>query len=195
MSMASATGMSGAQRRAEVRLRVGMVAAAILFVVGLVVFFQVRASRVMVAPTPASKAQLAQQDAAPSDVIGKSGGTLVPAARRVAGAFMMSALRREQLATSWKLATADLRSTVTRKQWLAGLIPVAPFPVRSLASTGFKVSLAQPDKVLLQLLVLPPIGNKSVEPLRYDMTLEKHGGRWLVSNLIPYAPIPVQAVS
>ncbi len=193
--MASATGMSSAQRRAEVRLRVGMVAAAVFFVVGLVVFYQVRASRVMVAPTPASKEQLAQKDAAVPPVLGKSGGKLVPAARKAAAAFVMSALRRENLLISWNLATADLKSTVTRKQWLSGLMPVAPFPVRSLASTGFKVSLAQPGKVLLQVLVLPPVGNKTVEPLRYDMTLEKHGGRWLVSSIVPYAPIPVQAVS
>ncbi len=104
----------------------------------------------------------------------------------------MSTLRRENLAGSWKLATPELRGPVTRKQWLAGELPIPPYPVRSLASTRFKVISAKPDKVLLQLFVLPPVGNKQVEPIRYDMTLEKRGGRWLVSYLVPYAPLPVQ---
>jgi hypothetical protein len=104
----------------------------------------------------------------------------------------MSTLRRENLAGSWKLAAEELRGPVTRRQWLAGELPIPPYPVRSLASTRFKVISSGPDKVLLQLLVLPPVGDKQVEPIRYDMTLEKTGGSWLVSYLTPYAPVAVQ---
>ena len=190
--MSSST-IRSAQRRTEIRVRILMIAAAGLFVVGLVVFFQAHADRT--APTPASKEQLAQPDQAPGDVLGKAGGTLTPAARKVAGAFLMSALRRENLQVSWDLATPDLRSTVTHKQWLAGVMPVTPFPVRSLASTGFKVQMSNPSTVMIQVLVLPPIGDKTVEAIRYDMTLVRRGGRWLVSSIVPYAPVPVQAIS
>jgi hypothetical protein len=192
MRMASSAMSPSSERRAEVRMRLALGAAAALLVVGLVAFVQTRTDTGP-APTPASPVQKAQPDPVQTNVLGEArGGKLVPAARRVASTFAVSALRRENLADSWDLATTDLRGPVTRSQWLAGEMPIPPYPVRSLASTKFTVISAKPDRVLLQLLVLPPVGNKQFEPLRYDMTLEKHGGRWLVSYLVPYAPLPVQ---
>jgi hypothetical protein len=181
-----------AQRRAEFRLRVALGGALLLFVVGAIVFIQVRTDTGP-APTVASPQQAVQPDPEQTNVLGeKPGGKLVPAAQKVASTFAMSTLRREDLAGSWKLATAELRGPVTRTQWLAGELPIPPYPVRSLASTTFKVISSKPDRVLLQLLVLPPVGDKQVDPVRYDMTLEKTGGRWLVSYLTPYAPVAVQ---
>lgn len=181
-----------AERRAELRLRVALGGAMLLFLAGVIVFVQVRTDTGP-APTAASPQQASQPDQEQTPVLGeKPGGALVPAARRVAASFAMSTLLREDLAASWKLATAELRGPVTRRQWLAGELPIPPYPVRSLASTTFKVISAKPDRVLLQLLVLPPVGNKDVDPIRYDMTLEKRAGHWLVGYLTPYAPVAVQ---
>ena len=183
-----------AQRRTEIRSRIALVVAAAIACIGVIAFFQTRADDDRVAPTPASAEQLAQPQQEPSSVLGKEGGTLVPAARKAATAFVMSALRRENLAVSWDLATSDLRGGITRKQWLAGTMPVPPFPVRSLDSTRFRVTTSTHDRVLLEVLVLPPVGDTTFEPLRYDMVLVKESGRWRVSYIVPYAPVPVQAI-
>jgi hypothetical protein len=173
-------------------MRIALVTAAALFVIGAVVFVQTHTDTGP-APTAASQEQVAQADPEQTSVLGETpGGTLTPAVRAVASAFAMSTLLRENLAESWKTATPELLGPTTRKQWLAGELPIPPYPVRSLASTKFEVISAKSDKVLLQLLLLPPIGEKKIEPIRYDMTLEKRGGRWLVSYLVPYAPLPVQ---
>ena len=190
--MSSQAVTSSAQRRAEIRLRVALGGALILFAVGIVAFVQMTTDTGP-APTAASPQQASQPDSQQDSALGlKAGGKLLPAAEKVAATFAMSTLRRENLAGSWNLATAGLRGPVTRRQWLAGELPIPPYPVRSLSSTTFKVVSSGPDRVLLQLLVLPPIGDKQVTPIRYDMTLEKTGGRWLVSYLVPYAPVAVQ---
>jgi hypothetical protein len=188
MGLASTKGRSSA-RRAEFRSHLALVAAAVIAAVGVIVFFQTRADDHLVAPTHASAAQLAQPDSEPSDVLGKEGGVLVPEARKVASKFIMSALRRENLDVSWAIATDEMRGGVTRKQWLGGTMPIPPFPVRSLSSTTFRVVASHPDRVSLQVLVLPKVGNDDFEPLRYDMTLVKKDGQWRVSYLVPYAPV------
>jgi hypothetical protein len=190
--MPSSAVSPSAERRAEVRLRLALGGAVVLFLIGAIVFIQARTDTGP-APTPASPQQALQPDVEQTNVLGGAqGGKLTPAARKVALAFAMSTLKRENLAGSWKLAAAELRGPVTRKQWLAGELPIPPYPVRSVASSTFKVVTATPDRVLLQLLVLPPVGNKQVVPIRYDMTLEKTGGHWLVTYLTPYAPVAVQ---
>lgn len=189
VSMAESAKLSRSdERRAKLRMRVLMVASASLFCVGVIAFVQVRADN---GPAPTRASQDVKQSAArQTEVLPKTGGTLTPAARKVAGRFVITALTRTHLDEAWNMAAPELRNVVTRKQWLAGEMPFAPYPVMSLASTRFAVVTTAPDKVLLQVFLLPKVGEEEVyEPLRYDMTLIKQGGRWVVSYMVPYAPL------
>jgi hypothetical protein len=185
--MAETANPSGSdQRRSKLTLRILMVASAALFFGGVIAFVQVRGDDQQTAARPAENIQPASQP----DVLPKTGGKLTPAARKVAGRFIVTALNRTHLAEVWELAAPELRNAVTRKQWLAGEMPFPPYPVRSLKSTRFTVITTAPDKILLQVLLLPKIGADEVyEPIRYDMTLIKQAGRWVVSYMVPYAPL------
>ena len=171
-------------RRKAIRLRVLLVGCASLVAAGVIVFLQSRASDGPT-PTAAPRSQTAQGGSSTGSL--KSGGTLSPEAKRVASRFILTALAREHLDEAWNLATPELRGAATHKQWLAGEMPIPPFPVRNLETTGFDVVASSPSKILLQLFLVPKPGT-GYEPTRYDMTLVRKGARWRVSYLIPYAP-------
>ena len=161
-----------------------LVGAVLLLVAGIVAYFQSRADKV-VQPTVSPSTQ--QQSKTEPAV--KPGGTLDPAARRVATRFIKSTLARENLGQAWNLATPGLRGAVTKKQWLSGELPIPPFPVLNLETTGFDVVGTAPGKILLQILLVPQL-NSGYVPTRYDLTLVRKGnkGPWKVSYFLPYAP-------
>ncbi len=165
--------------------------AALLLVAGVVAFLQSRTHEGP-APTPATKAQ-GQTSAAPTEQL-KRGGTLQPGARNVAVRFLETAVGRTDLDAAWGLATAELRSGSTLKQWRTGALPIPPFPVRDLETTGFDVVESGPNKVLLQVLLVPKPGTDYV-PTRYDMTIERASktAPWKVSYCSPYAPPGIYA--
>ena len=182
-------GQRSAERRRQIRDRVALGVAALLLVVGLVVFFQ---SRTDSGPAPTQSAAPPVQTASASNL--KKGGTLEPDVRRVAARFLETAVGRTQLADAWDLATPELRSGVSRAEWLTGALPVPPFPVKDLQTTGFDVVESGPNKVLLQVLLVPKAGTEYV-PTRYDMTIERASAKapWKVSYCNPYAPPGVYA--
>lgn len=177
----------GPSRKAEIRQRILFGASAALLFVGVIAFMQSRTDN---GPAPIA-------DPTPGNVVPESeiregpNLTLDREVRRVAGRFLLTALARENPAESWRLAAPELRNSVTRKQWFAGDMPFAPFPMRSLETTGFQVIGKGPNEVLLQVFLVPK-PNTQYEPIRYDMTLVKRSGRWLVSFLLPYAPPPIR---
>jgi len=181
---------SGAQqslaRRRQVRDRVALGVAALLLAVGLIVFWQSRTSEGP-APTLAAPGQSQAPVATKDDL--KPGGKLTPAARTVAIRFLQTAVGRTELDAAWNLATPELRSGVTRAQWMRGELPVVPFPVGDLETSGFQVVESGPNKVLLQVLLVPEPGTQ-YNPTRYDMTLERvtKSAPWKVSYTMPYAP-------
>lgn len=162
----------------------GLVLAVLLVIVGVVVYFQSRADDA--STTAAVPAQNEQTPSAPAVT---SGGKLDPAAKSVAVQFIRSALGRKDLETAWKLAAPDLRSAVTKKQWLSGELPFPPFPVRDLATTGFQVVGTSPTEVLLEVLLVPEL-NSGYVPTRYEITLDREQTKapWRVSYFLPYAP-------
>lgn len=174
------------ERRKQHRDRIALGAALVALVVGAVVYIQsttdegpapTRASEVPPPPPATPEKQLAR------------GGKLEPAARTVAVRFLETAVGRTELDTAWDLATPEFRQGVSRKDWRAGSLPVPPFPVQDLATTGFDVLASSPTKVLLQVLLVPKPGTAYV-PTRYDMTLERasKADPWKVSYCVPYAP-------
>lgn len=176
-------GTRSEQRRKQVRDRIALGVAALLLVIGVVVFLQSRTDQGP-APTRAPEAQTAP----PAQPLTK-GGTLEPAARKVAVRFIETAVGRTALDEAWALSTPELRSGVTLAQWRTGELPVPPFPVQDLETTGFQVLESSENEVLLQVLLVPKPGTPYV-PTRYDMTLERASSKdpWKVSYCVPYAP-------
>lgn len=176
----TAAGSRGRDRRAWLLLLAG----AAVLAAGLVVFLPSRDDDT----TPPATAS----EPAPATGTGeplRRGGTLDAEAKRVVTRFAVAALGRTDLAAAWDLATDELRAGVTRPQWLRGELPVAPFPVAELDTTGVQVVESSPTKVLLTIL-LAPRPNTGYVPTRYDMTLVRTSrtAPWKVSYLLPYAP-------
>lgn len=180
-------------RKAEIRNRIAFAGSALLLVAGFVVFIQSRTDEGS-APTVAPKVPKNTIDRGPELKTGKN-LKLDPAARRVAGRFLLtgvdlqSRMTGKGLEEAWRLAAPELRSGFTKREWLAGTLPFAPFPIRT---SGVEVVATSPTEILLQAFLIPRSADPDSVPVRYDMTLVKRKGRWLVSYVVPYAPPPVR---
>ena len=170
-------------RQREIALRIALGVAAALVVVGVIVFLQSRAD-----PAPAPSAAPIEEQIAP-EVTAKPGGKLDPGAKIVAIEFIRTTLSRTNLPRAWDLATPEFRAGVTKAEWLKGDLPITPFPVRDLETSGFNVVASAPGKVLLQVLLVPTASSEYT-PTRFDLTLVRKGanGPWKVSYFLPYAP-------
>ena len=161
--------------------------AALLLIVGVVAFLQSRANEKLAAdanvPVSATPAPTTP------DKVTSRGGSFPPGARKVAVEFLRTTLARERLAVAWELAAPEIRSGVTRAQWLSGQVTVPPFPVADLQASGFKVNASGPDKVVAQVLLVPEPDTGYVVT-RYDITLERANSSapWRVTYCQPYAP-------
>ncbi len=176
---------ASAERRKQLRLRILLGACALIFAGGVIVFLQARGSSSGPAPTRATPQEL--RNAGSNEVTAKPGGKMTPEQQKIATRFILTALGRVHLNEAWDLATPELRGAVTKKQWLSGSMPIPPFPVDKLEASGYQVVATGPGKVLLQVLLVPKPGTQ-YQATRYDMTLVRRGGKWLVSYLVPYAP-------
>ena len=119
-----------------------------------------------------------------------------PAARRVAGQFILTAVSRKDLAKSYKLAHPELLQGMTLTQWKTGNIPVIPDPATSLDFASFKVDHAFENEVVIEVLLVPKESAK-VKPASFLIRLKKVGGEkgtWKVyywsSNYQPAVPDP-----
>jgi hypothetical protein len=173
-------------KRRETLGRIALGGCALLLLAGVVVYFQSKADT---GPAPTHSSA----PAVTSDPV-KPGGKLDPAARNVAVEFVRRGLGRTDLARAWAMATPDLRSGVTKKQWLRGELPFAPFPVRDLESARFDVVGTAPKKILLELFLVPELKSGYV-PTRFEMTLVRDSadGPWKVDYFLPYAPPGIYA--
>jgi hypothetical protein len=188
------TGARSDERRKQRRDRIALGVAGLLLLAAVIVFWQSRTdegpapTRAAETARPQAQAQPAQPQQ-PTNAALEKGGTLEPAARKVAVRFLQTAVGRTSLDEAWALATPELRSGVSLAQWRTGELPVPPFPVQDLETTGFQVLESSDNVVLLQVLLVPRPGTAYV-PTRYDMTLERASktAPWKVSYCTPYAP-------
>lgn len=181
-------------RRKELAGRIALLISVVVLGAGVVIYLQSRADNTRTAPTTLPQSAPAPAPALQPSATVTPGGTIAPAARHVAGRFLLTAVAREHLAEAWTLATPVLRTGVTRGQWLRGELPVPPFPVTDLATTGFDVVGTAPNKVILQVLLVPKPG-AGFDATRYQMTLIRSGSGapWRVDYCQPYAPPGVYA--
>jgi hypothetical protein len=114
---------------------------------------------------------------------------LDPAARKVAGQFLVNALTRTHLQRAWELSHPSFRGAVTHKEWLAGTLPgVTYFPAKAIAGATFKVDESHPRQAYLRVLVLAK-KNAGVRSQDFFIGLKAVGTgkdkHWLVNYFAP----------
>jgi len=109
-----------------------------------------------------------------------------PAERRAAEStltrFVNSAFIRRDLASSWPLATPHMRIGTTYAQWLAGDLPVFPYPAAALHSFGLTPKYSYKGVLGYDVLIVPnrnAAGRKAGQQV-YRCELHQIRGRWLV---------------
>jgi hypothetical protein len=102
----------------------------------------------------------------------------------VARQFVLTAVARKHVATSYDLVCPELKQGFTRARWAKGEIPVVPFPV---FFGKWRVSYSFVNEVDLQVALWPKPKTK-LKPAVFDLTMQPcgtAGKRWLVSAMIP----------
>lgn len=168
--------------------RATWVAAAIL-VAGIVAFsiafFRNTAEPVASAPSAGAPAAETTEVAQPTVPV-------PPEARKVAGEFILTAVAREDLATSWDLVAPELKEGYTKEEWASGNIPIQYYPADSIETASFAVEESTDDNVVLQVALLPKDG-ADVEGQIFFIGLQKDGASWLVDYWAPRTIIAVPA--
>src|SRR5207247_8546355 len=86
-------------------------------------------------------------------------GPATPAARRAAqatlSAFVRSAVIRRNLAESWPLATPHMKVGTSRNDWLAGDLPIVPYPAAAFRSFGATLEYSYQGVLGFDVLILP----------------------------------------
>jgi hypothetical protein len=117
-----------------------------------------------------------------------------PAAREVAGKFILTAVARKHLADSWNYVSPGMRAGYTLKQWKTGNLPIVPYPVSGLDQARFKVNYQQPRELDMDVALIPK-KNAGVDATTFQMVLVKRGSgakaHWYVDYWMPKSTIPV----
>ena len=101
---------------------------------------------------------------------------LAPAARQVAGRFVLTAVARKNLAETYDLVGPNLRGGLTRKEWLTGNIPVIPYPIQSLRLAPFKIDYSHKSDALIEVALLAEAGcRREVTDLLPDAQEDRPG--------------------
>lgn len=109
----------------------------------------------------------------PADIFKPQKTTKIdPAARRVAGTFIKTAVARKNLASSYDLVTPELRQGMTRKEWASGNIPVVYYPAGKIQVAAFKVDQSYANEVVWEVYIVPKPGS-GLEPARFYVGLKR----------------------
>jgi len=170
--------------RKRVRLAWGSAAAlAVLVLVVLLVFFRNTGHSTA---TPINVHQKAQVFHPPKTV--KATPAQKAAAVATIDRFTRSAIIRRNLADSWPLATPHMKLGVSHADWLAGDLPVVPYPAWAFRTAGYTLK-GQFEAVLdYDVLVLPKetkAARQDAGQQVYSCELRDVHGRWLVDSCYP----------
>jgi len=100
--------------------------------------------------------------------------------------FVRYGVERKAPARAYALASPMMRSGVSRKQWLAGSLPVPPFRSKGTNFHRYSVMAVDGNKVYLSL-ILQPRHPKTQGAVAYNIRLTRDHGRWLVDWFTPSA--------
>lgn len=169
--------------RKRVRLAWGTAAAiVVLTIAGLIVFVPNTGHS---DATPINEHQQAQVYHPPKTV------PATPAEKAAAVAtldrFTRSAIIRRNLADSWPLATPHMKLGVSHADWLAGNLPVVPYPASAFRTAGYTLKGQFAHILDYDVLVLPketPAAQLAGQQV-YSCELDELHGAWLVDSCYP----------
>jgi hypothetical protein len=110
---------------------------------------------------------------------------LTPAVRRAITTtldrFVPAAVDRRDPAFAWSVAGPGLRGGTTRRDWLAGNLPIQPFPVQGTRFHGWRPLYVHRDRVGFDLLLhARPRTRRG--PIAVSVDVVRSGRRWLVDS-------------
>jgi hypothetical protein len=112
---------------------------------------------------------------------------LDPAARRVAGEFILTAVARKNLRKAYDLVGPQIKQGQSLKEWMTGNIAVIPYPVSDIKFAPFKIDYSYPRHALIEIALLPTAKAQArgVKPQLFYVDLKKLHGKWVVDEWIP----------
>jgi hypothetical protein len=101
--------------------------------------------------------------------------------------FVRSAVIRRDLASSWPLATAHMKSGTSRREWLSGNLPVVPYPADGFRTVGFTLRYQYKGILGFDALLLPNETKPGQDAGQQVYACELHEvrGSWLVDECYP----------
>jgi hypothetical protein len=104
---------------------------------------------------------------------------------RVLRQFILTAVDRQDVGSSWNVSAPSLREGFSRKQWASGDLPVVPYPALDKGlNTGY-VEYSYTDSVGMEVYLFPKPGS-GYSQLTADVELVKgKDGKWLVDYWMP----------
>lgn len=111
---------------------------------------------------------------------------LEPAAREVAGRFILTAVQRKHLDEAWKLVGPGIRQGMSYKEWLKGTIPVVPF-LDAIKLAPMKVDLSEKNHALLEVILIPKSNKVKSQIFTLDVNKVGKGkdAHWVVNSWAP----------
>jgi hypothetical protein len=165
------------------RLLRGSIAAAVVTVVALLIVFDRNSGHSTATPIDLSKPAVVVRT---PKAVGQT-----PRARAAAettlGAFVRSAFIRRDLASSWRLATAHMKIGTSHANWLAGDLPVVPYPATAFRAFGLTLKYSYEHVLGYDVLVLPKetTAGAAAGQQVYACELHEVRGSWLVDFCYP----------
>ena len=169
--------------RARKRLLRRSIATTVVIAVAALITFDRNSGHSTVTPIDMSKPAVVVR--APKTV------ELTPEARASAkatlGTFVESAVIRRNLEASWPLATPHMKFGTSHTDWLAGNLPVVPYPATAFRTFGLTLKYSYTGILGYDVLVLPKqtkAGDAAGQEI-YQCELHDQHGRWLVDFCYP----------
>jgi hypothetical protein len=165
------------------RLLRGSIAAAVITVIVLLLVFDRNSGHSTATPIDFSKPAVVVRT--PKTV--RQAPSALASARRTLDTFVRSAVVRRNLASSWPLATAHMKIGTSHADWLAGDLPVVPYPANAFRTFGLTLKYSYRGILGYDVLVLPKLtraGNAAGQQV-YECELHDVRGSWLVDFCYP----------
>jgi hypothetical protein len=172
-----------ASHRARVRLLRRSIVGAVVLIVALLIVFMRNTGHSFA--TPINENEQAQVYHPPKTV--NATAEQKAAAVSTLSRFVRSAVIRRDLAASWPLATAHLKSGTSHADWLSGNLAVVPYPADGFRTVGFTLKYQYKNVLGYDALVLPnttKAGRLAGQQVYACELHDVHGG-WLVDECYP----------
>jgi hypothetical protein len=107
--------------------------------------------------------------------------------------FVEAAVLRRNPSEAWRLASPQLRSGQTEKEWVHGELPVQPYPPDRFALADWQPVYSYVDLVGADVRVIPKAGTGGyIQVYSVELVADRRHGRsaWLVDSWYPAKVVP-----